>query len=555
MFTRLRGLWFKGRPIEQLWPQLEYRRFDVEPCPRAGPVGRLRRGEGVLQRGAAPHRREPGVLPGCARASRRAGRRRPPVDGPPRRRPRGVGGGARAHPSDRASAQARGQPRRADADHRRRPGARRHLRGFLVPRPLPRHSDAHGLRGGADRPGSPRGPAAGAARRGLPPCPERGARCSLDEFPELPGTHPTSAWYTSTLSVASSSASSSETVATASDGVSQHQLNDVQRAAVEALQADGIAIVPFVDLFGEELWNDALADITPFIRETEDATREVGQRPAGKEEVIVRRFFDKAGEKEKPRSRSTAPGSDRDLRCPDRHRPRLSASPTRLFYLDNWFTVPYPGAGDRVASQRWHRDPEDEHIVKVFVYFSDVDDEAGPFEYVRGSTTGGRYGDLWPWSDGHRYPPSDELEAAVAPEDRSWSRGRPGRSSSAIPAASTAAASPGRSPGSSRSRPTCGLTARRGSAVSRSTSRAARASSSPRSSQRSRRSVFAEPTLDDVQRAALDALRRDGIASSTPEASSGTSSGTRRSPTSSPSSARRSRQSATSATSPQARTR
>ena len=68
---------------------------------------------------------------------------------------------------------------------------------------------------------------------------------------------------------------------------------------------------------------------------------------------------------------------------------------TRLFYLDNWFTVPYPGAGQRVASQRWHRDPEDEHIVKVFVYFSDVDEEAGPFEYVRGSSAGGRYGDLW----------------------------------------------------------------------------------------------------------------------------------------------------------------
>lgn len=36
MFARLRGLWFKGQPIEQLWPQLEYRRFDVEPSPMSG---------------------------------------------------------------------------------------------------------------------------------------------------------------------------------------------------------------------------------------------------------------------------------------------------------------------------------------------------------------------------------------------------------------------------------------------------------------------------------------------------------------------------------------
>jgi hypothetical protein len=210
-------------------------------------------------------------------------------------------------------------------------------------------------------------------------------------------------------SVASSSPSSNETVA----------LNDVQRAAVEALQADGIAVVSFVDLFGEQLWNDAKADIAPFIRETEDSTRDVGPRPAGKEEVIVRRFFDKAGEKEKPSFSIDSPwlriaASEALIDIVNGYR----QSQTRLFYLDNWFTVPYPEAGDRVASQRWHRDPEDEHIVKVFVYFSDVDEEAGPFEYIRGSAAGGRYGDLWSWSEGHRYPPSEELEAAVAPEDR-----------------------------------------------------------------------------------------------------------------------------------------
>jgi hypothetical protein len=210
-------------------------------------------------------------------------------------------------------------------------------------------------------------------------------------------------------SVASSSPSSNETVA----------LNDVQRAAVEALQADGIAVVSFVDLFGEQLWNDAKADIAPFIRETEDSTQDVGPRPAGKEEVIVRRFFDKAGEKEKPSFSIDSPwlriaASEALIDIVNAYR----QSQTRLFYLDNWFTVPYPEAGDRVASQRWHRDPEDEHIVKVFVYFSDVDEEAGPFEYIRGSAAGGRYGDLWSWSEGHRYPPSEELEAAVAPEDR-----------------------------------------------------------------------------------------------------------------------------------------
>lgn len=31
MFTRLRGLWFRGEPLATLWPQVEYRRLEVEP--------------------------------------------------------------------------------------------------------------------------------------------------------------------------------------------------------------------------------------------------------------------------------------------------------------------------------------------------------------------------------------------------------------------------------------------------------------------------------------------------------------------------------------------
>jgi hypothetical protein len=78
-----------------------------------------------------------------------------------------------------------------------------------------------------------------------------------------------------------------------------------------------------------------------------------------------------------------------------------------------------PTAPDRVGdSQRWHRDPEDDHIVKMFIYFSDVDEEAGPFEYVRDSAAGGKYGDVFPWGQGHRYPSAAELEEAVDPDDR-----------------------------------------------------------------------------------------------------------------------------------------
>jgi hypothetical protein len=38
MFTRLRGLWFKGVPLDALWPQLEYRPLAVEPAPLPVPA-------------------------------------------------------------------------------------------------------------------------------------------------------------------------------------------------------------------------------------------------------------------------------------------------------------------------------------------------------------------------------------------------------------------------------------------------------------------------------------------------------------------------------------
>jgi hypothetical protein len=204
----------------------------------------------------------------------------------------------------------------------------------------------------------------------------------------------------------------------------QPELDETQRSAVDSLRADGIAMLPFRDLFGEELWNEAAADIEPFVRGTADATRAAGDEPIGKDELIIRRFFVKpgaGGSENAPDPRFPIDSvwlriaaSERVLDVVNSYRQEL----LRLFYLDNWFTVPYTTAGKRISSQRWHRDPEDQHVVKSFIYFSDVDEEAGPFEYVRNSPTGRRYGDLWPWADGHMYPPAEELEAAVSPEDR-----------------------------------------------------------------------------------------------------------------------------------------
>ena len=57
----------------------------------------------------------------------------------------------------------------------------------------------------------------------------------------------------------------------------------------------------------------------------------------------------------------------------------------KLTYVDNWYTVPYPKRRSGSPRSAGTATPDDDHIVKMFIYFSDVDEEAGAFEYVRDS--------------------------------------------------------------------------------------------------------------------------------------------------------------------------
>lgn len=197
------------------------------------------------------------------------------------------------------------------------------------------------------------------------------------------------------------------------------ELNDVQQRTLAALRRDGIAVLPFHDLLDEKLLREALAEIKGFGRSAEAKAQACGDGPVRKGDLIISRYG-RIGDKKRPSP--TLPldnvwirigSSELLLDIANSYRERF----LRLYYVDNWFTVPFPEADERVASQRWHRDPEDEHVVKVFLYLSDVDAGAGPFEYIRSSATGGRYGDLWPWGQARRYPPADSLTNRVAKED------------------------------------------------------------------------------------------------------------------------------------------
>jgi Phytanoyl-CoA dioxygenase (PhyH) len=56
---------------------------------------------------------------------------------------------------------------------------------------------------------------------------------------------------------------------------------------------------------------------------------------------------------------------------------------TRLLYYNVWHNLPMQA--EARESQLWHRDPEDRHILKVFVYLTDVDYGSGPLSYAPGT--------------------------------------------------------------------------------------------------------------------------------------------------------------------------
>ena len=77
-----------------------------------------------------------------------------------------------------------------------------------------------------------------------------------------------------------------------------------------------------------------------------------------------------------------------------------------------------PGSEPRTSSMRWHRDPHDRRLLKMFIYFTDVGENNGPFTYVRGSNYPNTYSKIFPQvPPAGVYPPDGDVEKKVNPKD------------------------------------------------------------------------------------------------------------------------------------------
>lgn len=165
------------------------------------------------------------------------------------------------------------------------------------------------------------------------------------------------------------------------------ELDDLQRGLVEALDRDGYVTLPFTDLLDEAAWERLAAQGARFVADTERTLAEGGRGKvrAGKE--FVARLWSFEG--------TTLDATDAWFSaCTSRRLLDVANAYLRLWaklsYVDLWYTAEQPASDERVASQNWHIDFDDQHLLKAFVYLSDVGPESGPFEYVPGSQAGGR---------------------------------------------------------------------------------------------------------------------------------------------------------------------
>ncbi|HEU0302956.1 MAG TPA: hypothetical protein VFR32_00090 [Gaiellaceae bacterium] len=192
-------------------------------------------------------------------------------------------------------------------------------------------------------------------------------------------------------------------------------LDEAQRRVLADLERDDYAVLPFADLVPDQAVRAAIErEGAQFVSDTErELAATTGRVVDLYKDYLVRRYRDV------PELPPDAPWlacclSDRMLALANAYLHMWS----KLEYVDYWYSVPVDASSDRIQSQRWHRDFDDRHLLKAFLYLVDVDERTGPLEFVAGSARGRTAEDFYPWYPGSpTYPPDREFDEAVDAAD------------------------------------------------------------------------------------------------------------------------------------------
>jgi hypothetical protein len=171
-------------------------------------------------------------------------------------------------------------------------------------------------------------------------------------------------------------------------------LDDTQRQVVQELHDAGYSLLTADRLFAPETWQAVQEEGAEFVSDTVQGLEGDGElrRREGKDYLV--RKYDTGGILGLDNPWLSACISRRLLDIANEYLQLWS----KLEYIDLWYSLPVGQSAERKASQIWHRDFDDSHLLKVFLYLSDVDERSGPFEYVPGSHPEGRLAGVHPWA-------------------------------------------------------------------------------------------------------------------------------------------------------------
>lgn len=183
------------------------------------------------------------------------------------------------------------------------------------------------------------------------------------------------------------------------------RLNDVQQRILQDLQSDGIATTTLDELFPGQ-------NVLKIFQDYAEKREKDGSINHKKKFLVD--YWDECVEL--------------DINNPFL---KYALNPTILdvanSYMGMWCSLLYftlqktiPVKGDLTNSQNWHRDPQELKVVKVFTYLNDIDENSGPFTYVKKSapTFDHPYAKLFPQQLPYgSYPGNEKVESTINKED------------------------------------------------------------------------------------------------------------------------------------------
>ncbi|MFO0731092.1 MAG: hypothetical protein U0231_01615 [Nitrospiraceae bacterium] len=164
--------------------------------------------------------------------------------------------------------------------------------------------------------------------------------------------------------------------------------------AVRSLRKDGLYQTSIAGLLGRaELFDDLRADAGRLL-----AVPEVQARIQRRSHSLDRKWYVVRAIGHRAR-RQPIPASFGEFFLHERMLAIASAYfgvQPRLNYVDVWHNFAVRDGEPAISAEYWHRDHEDKHVLKVFLYLEAIDETMGPLTYLRGSQPGGAFGTLFP---------------------------------------------------------------------------------------------------------------------------------------------------------------